>query len=210
MAISGCSGIFTHNEVLAIYNHWSQLFWHHRLCNDNAKSLVSSKTTAPQHSGFGVTVPNSINILGSVGFFIGGQRFSLTLPLEPPLIWGTVIYLGLHLFFAKDSICMIPHILVSLITKLLNISRDRNQYDCLLSVYMPISFFSNAEDWVRISSTQKRDWVFLAASNIRFEPVMKPTPQSYKVYSISLTLPSLTFYGPPPNHARFCNTRISR
>ena len=125
MAISGCSGIFTHNEVLAIYNHWSQLFWHHWLCNDNAKSLVSSKTTTPQHSCFGVTVPNSINILGSVGFFIGGQQFSLTFPLEPPLIWGTVIHLGLHLFLTKDSICMIPHILVSLITKLLNISRDR-------------------------------------------------------------------------------------
>ena len=210
MAISGCLGIFTHNEVLAIYNHWSQLFWHHWLYNDNTKSLVSSKTTAPQHSCFGVNVPNSIKILGSVGFFIGGQQFSLTFPLEPPLIWGTVIHLGLHLFLTKDSICMIPHILVSLITKLLNISRDRNQYDCLLSVYMPISFFSKAEDWVRISSTQKGDWVFLAASNIKFEPVMKPTLQNYKVYSISLTLPSLTFYGPPPSHARFCNTRISR
>ena len=142
---------------------------------------------------------------------IGGQQFSLTLLLEPPPIWGTVIHLGLHLLLTKDSICIIPHILVSLITKLLDISRDRSQYDCLLSVYMPISFFLKAEDWVRVSSTQRGDWVFLAASNIKFEPVMKPTLQlSYKVYSISLTLPSLTFYGPPPNHARFCNTRISR
>ena len=174
------------------------------------KTLVWSKTTAPQHSCSGVTVPNSIKILGSVGFFIGGQQFSLTLPLEPPLIWGTVIHLGLYLFLTEDPICIIPHILVSLITKLLNISRDRNQYDCLLSVYMPISFFSKDEDWVWISSTQKGDWVFLAAYNIKFEPVMKPTLQSYKVYSISLTLPSLTFYGQPPNHARFCNTRISR
>lgn len=136
---------------------------------DNTKSLVSSKTTAPQHSCFGVTVPNSMK-----------KSLGLWDLQEPPLIWGTVIHLDLHLFLIKHSICIIPRILVSLITKLLNISRERNQYDCLLSVYMPISFFSKAEHWVRISSNQK-EIEYLNASNIKLEPVMKPTLQSYKV-----------------------------
>ena len=143
--------------------------------------------TAPQHSCFGHCSEFDKNPC-VCGIHYWGPPF----PLETPLIWETVIHLGHHLFLIKPSICIIPHILVSLITKLLNISRDRKQYDCLLSVYMPISFFSKAEDWVRISSTQKGDWVFLAAYNIKFEPVMKPTLQSYKVYSISLTLPSLS------------------
>ena len=45
---------------------------------------------------------------------------------------------------------------------------------------MPISFFSKAEHWVRISSNQK-EIEYLNASNIELEPVMKPTLQSYKV-----------------------------
>ena len=45
------------------------------------------------------------------------------------------------------------------------------------------------------------------------EPVLKPALPSYPIYSNSLPLPSLTFYGPPPppppSFARFCDTRIS-
>ena len=40
-------------------------------------------------------------------------------------------------------------------------------------------------------------------------PVLKPTRPSDTIYSTFLPLPSLTFYGPPPNFQRSCDTRIS-
>ena len=76
-----------------------------------------------------------------MGFTIGGQQFSLTLPLEAPLIWWTAIRIGLHLFLVKPSICIIPHILVSLITQLFNISRDRNRPIRLLTKYVHAHLF---------------------------------------------------------------------
>ena len=66
----------------------------------------------------------------------------------------------------------------------------------------PPKSFLIKQHLVEIYSNQKAI-NYISASNIRALP-------SYPIYSNSLPLPSLTFYGPtPPNFARFCDTRIS-